>query len=53
VASQAPKTPAQRRDESPQFMVVGKAPGIVALGQVPEVFAVGYACTSPGLAPVA
>jgi len=33
-------------------MVVGEAPGCVALGQVPEVLAVGYARSSPGVAPV-
>jgi hypothetical protein len=30
---------------------VGEAPGFVAMGQAPEVVAVGYFRTSPGLAP--
>ena len=52
-ASQAPKTPAQGGDESPEFVVVGKAQGFVAVGQAPEVVAVVYPWTSPGLAQVA
>jgi hypothetical protein len=32
---------------------MGEAPWFVAVGQGPEVAAVGYACASPGLAQVA
>ena len=35
------------------FVVVGEAPGCVAMGQVPEVVAVGSAWASAGLAHIA
>jgi hypothetical protein len=51
--SQAQNAPAHFGNESLQFMVVGKALGFLAMGLAPEVVAVGYACSSPGLAQVA
>jgi len=47
-----PKTPAHRGDESPEFVVGEQARGYVAVGQVPEIVAVGYAHASAGLAQV-
>jgi len=51
--SQAPNAPAHCGDEFPEFVVVGKAPGCVAVQQALEVKVVGYARASPGLAQVA
>jgi hypothetical protein len=51
--SQAPNTPAHSADESPECVVIVKAPGFVTVGQAPEVVAVGYVRGSPGLAQVA
>jgi len=47
-ASQAPKTPAHWEYESPVFVVMGEAPGFVAVWQVLEVVAVGYNRPSTG-----
>jgi hypothetical protein len=52
-ASHAPISPAPYGDESPEFVVVGEVPGCVAVGQVLEVLAMGYAPASPVLAQVA
>jgi len=51
--SKDPKTPAHCGYESPEIEVVGEASGFVAVGQAPEVVAMGCARTSPGLAQVA
>jgi hypothetical protein len=40
-------------DEYPGFVVVGKAPGFMAMRLVLEVVAMGYTSTAPGLAQVA
>jgi hypothetical protein len=52
-ASQAQTTPARCQIASLQFVVVGEAPGFIAMGQARKVFAVGYSCPSPGIALVA
>jgi len=53
MASQSPRTRAHRGDESPEFGVMGDAPGFLAMGQAPEVVTVGYGCASHGFHPVA
>jgi len=50
--SQATNAPPHSGDGSPVLMVVGKALGVVAVGQLPDVVAVGFARPSPGLAQV-
>jgi len=50
--SEAPNTAAHRGDQSLEFVVVGKVPRFLAVGQVLAVVAAGYAYASPGLAQV-
>jgi hypothetical protein len=46
---EAQNAPAQGEDESPELVVVGDAPGFMAMGQTSEVLALGYVRESPGL----
>jgi hypothetical protein len=53
VVSEAPNDLAHSVDESAEFVVIGKAPGSVAVVQALEVVAVEYTCISLGFGQVA
>jgi hypothetical protein len=50
--SQSPIIVTNCEDESLEFMWVGEALGFLAVGQTPEVKAVGYAHSSQGIAQI-